>query len=91
MAEQEFPQAWLRLLRAARNGPNGILSLDEDHDEQTEALAERLTDLGYVRIVTAKRYLLTEAGLNALARHAASPARALSQPGHWLRRLIGRR
>ncbi|MFC3058546.1 hypothetical protein [Paenirhodobacter populi] len=93
MTEADLPPDWLHLLRAASENPDGILSLADTADEAVDAIAERLTDLGLFRIVTARRYILTESGRAALGSRRKSrvggPNRANSrQPAGWLRRLL---
>lgn len=68
MSETELPPLWRALLAEAAAAPDGVLSLKEDpRGEEAVDAAERLTDLGLLRIVTARRYRLSEAGQAALA------------------------
>ncbi|ABA81483.1 hypothetical protein GQF56_20120 [Rhodobacter sphaeroides] len=85
MSDDPLPPPLLDLLALAARQPEELLSLTEAEEEIVRR-AERLTDLGLFRIVTARRYRLTEAGRRALAR---SPARPGSGAG-WLGRLFGR-
>ncbi|MWP38565.1 hypothetical protein GQY15_13340 [Rhodobacter sphaeroides] len=85
MSDDPLPPPLLDLLALAARQPEELLSLTEAEEEIVRR-AERLTDLGLFRIVTARRYRLTEAGRRALAR---SPARPASGAG-WLGRLFGR-
>lgn len=73
MNEPGLPAPLLALLAEARAASDGVLSLKEDpRGEEVIDLAERLTDLGLFRIVTARRYRLSDAGHAALA----------AKPGH---------
>lgn len=83
MSDDPLPPPLLDLLALAARQPEELLSLTEAEEEVVRR-AERLTDLGLFRIVTARRYRLTEAGRGALARGPARPG-----PG-WLGRLFGR-
>lgn len=75
------------LLRRAAAEPSGVLSLTGE--ETALHWAERLTDLGLFRVVTARRYALTEAGKAALLGTGGDKAGA--GLGSWLRTLWGHR
>ncbi|WP_112313055.1 hypothetical protein [Pseudogemmobacter bohemicus] len=88
------------LLSEAALAPDGILSLTDDpRGEEVVALAERLTDLGLFRIVTARRYRLSDAGKAALEprgrRSRPQPAPAApgegdaAEPKGFWKRLFG--
>ncbi len=87
MTRPRLPRLWLDLLAEAGAAPDGILSLkDDSRGEEAETAAERMTDLGLLRIVTARRYRLGEAGRAALAAEKAGQSRkslpaAPDQPG----------
>lgn len=91
MTVPDLPPAWRDLLGAADRAPDGILSLSDETDEETSAIAERLTDLGPFRVVKARTYRLTDAGCGALARRSATGLNARSKTWRWLRRLFGNR
>lgn len=93
MTEADLPPDWMRLLHAASENPDGILSLADTAGEATDAIAERLTDLGLFRIVTARRYILTDRGRAARESRRKTSARAdpetnSRQPSSWLPRLF---
>ncbi len=101
MSSPPLPPLWLGLLAEAATAPDGILSLKEDpRGEEAVTAAERMTDLGLLRIVTARRYRLSEAGQAALAaqgsrksrKPAAEPAREETggKPGFWSRLFGGK-
>ncbi len=72
-----MPALWRALLAEAAGAPDGVLSLKEDpRGEEAVDAAERLTDLGLLRIVTARRYRLSEAGRAALAAQGGRKSRA---------------
>ncbi len=99
MNDDDFPAPWRDLLLQAQGAPERILSLTGDgQDEARLQAAERLTDLGLFRIVTARRYVLTAAGLAALnkganrkGRGSASGDHATSGNRSWWKKLFGRR
>ncbi|NPD16023.1 hypothetical protein HOY34_12515 [Xinfangfangia sp. D13-10-4-6] len=68
MSTAPLPPLWLALLAEAKAAPGGVLSLRDDPrgDEAVDA-AERMTDLGLLRIVTARHYRISEAGQQALS------------------------
>ncbi|NPD15095.1 hypothetical protein HOY34_07755 [Xinfangfangia sp. D13-10-4-6] len=91
MTGPDLPPEWRRLLGAADRAPDGILALVDETDEDTSAIAERLTDLGLFRVVTARTYRLTDAGRDAITRRSATGLNARSKTWGWLRRLFGNR
>lgn len=81
MTEKGLSAPQKALLAEAQTAPGGILSLKDDpRGEEVVALAERLTDLGLLRIVTARRYRLSDAGRAALEVKAGQRRAARSQP-----------
>lgn len=92
MSDDELPSSWLDLLRDAEGRPESILSLTStDADPETEQVAERLTDRGLFRVISAKRYQLTDAGREALARSPRSKRRNTIGKSGWFSRLLFRR
>lgn len=92
MSDDDLPSSWLDLLRDAEGRPESILSLiGSDADPETEQVAERLTDRGLFRVISAKRYQLTDAGRDVLARSPRSKLRNATDKSGWLGRLLSRR
>lgn len=92
MSDDELPSSWLDLLRDAEGLPENIMSLiGSDADPETEQIAERLTDRGLFRVISAKRYQLTDAGREVLARSPRSKLRNANGKSSWLARLLSRR
>lgn len=92
MPDDELPSSWLDLLRDAEGRPENILSLTStDAVPEIEQVAERLTDRGLFRVVSAKRYQLTDAGREVLARSPRSKVRNATGKSGWLGRLLSRR
>lgn len=92
MSDDELPSSWLDLLRDSEGLPENILSLTStDADPQTEQIAERLTDRGLFRVISAKRYQLTDAGREVLARSPRPKRRNATGKRGWLGRLLSRR
>lgn len=89
MSEDELPSSWLDLLRDTESRPESILSLiRSEMDPETEQIAERLTDRGLFKVVSAKRYQLTDAGREILARSPRSKLRNTTGKSGWLGRLL---
>ena len=63
---------WTALLECAESAENGDLDLDGGAP-QVVALAERLVDLGFLRVPRAGHYALTQAGRELLGRDKTSP------------------
>lgn len=81
MTKQGITAPQRALLSEAQTAPDGVLSLKDDpRGEEVIALAERLTDLGLLHIVTARRYRLSDAGRAALEVKAGQGRAARSQP-----------
>ena len=92
MSPDDLPSPWVDLLRQAEGRPEGILSLTgTDAEPEAELIAERLADLGFFRVVTAKRYQLTDTGSAALARTPGSKRRDTTGKSGWLGRLLSRK
>lgn len=92
MSDDDLPSSWLDLLCDAEGKPEGILSLiGLEANTETEQIAERLTDRGLFRVVSAKRYQLTEAGREVLARSRRSKIRKAAGKSGWFSRLLSRR
>ncbi|WP_253944540.1 hypothetical protein [Pseudogemmobacter hezensis] len=92
MSDDDLPYSWLDLLREAEGRPESTLSLiGPEADPETEQVAERLTDRGLFRVVSAKRYQLTDAGREALARSPRSKLRNITSKRGWFSRLLSRR
>lgn len=66
------PAAWTALLECAESAEDGDLDLDGGAP-QVVALAERLVDLGFLRVPRAGHYALTQAGRELLGRDKTSP------------------
>jgi hypothetical protein len=64
---------WTALLECAESAENGYLDLDSGAP-QVVALAERLVDLGLLRVPRAGHYALTPAGRELLGQSRTSPA-----------------
>lgn len=89
MSDDELPSSWLDLLRDADGLPENILSLTStDAEPQTEQIAERLTDRGLFRVISAKRYQLTDAGREVLARSPRPKRRNVTGKSGWFSRLL---
>lgn len=67
------PAAWTALLECAESAADGELDLDGGAP-QVVALAERLVDLGLLRVPRASHYALTEAGKKLLGESRTLPA-----------------
>lgn len=67
------PAAWTALLECAESAADGELDLDGGAP-QVVALAERLVDLGLLRVPRAGHYALTEAGKELLGQSRTLPA-----------------
>lgn len=92
MQEAELPSSWVDLLREANDQPEGILSLiGTDVAQETELVAEQLTDRGFFRVASAKRYQLTDAGREVLARSPRTKQRTAFNISGWLSRLLSQR
>ena len=88
----DLPSSWVDLLRRAKDRPDGVLSLiDADGDPSIEQIAERLTDRGLFKVVSARRYQLTEAGRAVLAGLPGLKRRKAASESGWLSRLFRRR
>lgn len=88
----DLPASWVDLLRRAEDQPDGVLSLiDADGDPSIEQIAERLTDRGFFKVVSAGRYQLTEAGRAVLAGLPGLRRRKAARDDGWLSRLFRRR
>ena len=88
----DLPTSWVDLLRRAEDRPDGVLSLiDADGNPTIEQIAERLTDRGFFKVASARRYQLTEAGRAALAGLPGLKRRKAAGGSGWLRRLLRRR
>lgn len=88
----DLPSSWVDLLRRAEDQPDGVLSLiDADGDPSIEQTAERLTDHGFFKVVSARRYQLTEAGRAVLAGSPGLKRRKAASESGWLSRLLRRR
>lgn len=98
MSEDDLPRNLSDLLRRTGQAPDGLLDLtDDSHTEDTRQAAERLTDLGLLRIVTARRYALTDEGHALLTRSGGRKVRhtgsslkdtADAQSAGWWHRLF---
>ena len=64
---------WTALLECAESAENGDLDLDGGAP-QVVALAERLVDLGFLRVPRAGHYALTQAGRELLGQSRTDPA-----------------
>lgn len=92
MSPDDLPSSWVDLLHQAAGRPEGILSLiGTDAEPEAELIAERLADLGLFRVVTAKRYQLTDMGRAALARSPRSKPRDTTGKSGWFGRLLSRK
>ena len=67
------PAAWAALLECAESAKDGDLDLDGGAP-QVVALAERLVDLGLLRVPRAGHYALTQAGRELLGQSRTDPA-----------------
>ena len=67
------PAAWTALLECAESAENGGLDLDGGAP-QVVALAERLVDLGLLRVRRAGHYALTQAGRELLGQSRTGTA-----------------
>ena len=87
----DLPSSWVDLLRRAEGRPDGVLSLiDADGNPTIEQIAERLTDRGFFKVASARRYQLTEAGRAALVGLPGLRRRKAARDDGWLRRLFRR-
>jgi len=92
LSDDDLPSSWLDLLCDAEGKPEGILSLiGSEANAETEQIAERLTDRGLFRVMSAKRYQLTDAGGAVLARSPRSKLRNAASKSGWLGRLLSGR
>lgn len=92
MSDDDLPSSWLDLLCDAEGKPEGILSLiGLEANAETEQIAERLTDRGLFRVISAKRYQLTEAGREVLAWSPRSKLRNAAGKSGWFSRPLSRR
>lgn len=80
MAEKT-PDIWIDLLREADVSPDGHLDLADPSRIQ---VAERMTDLGFLRVIRARSYCITEKGRMLLI--GTSPANGLGRLLKLLRR-----
>ena len=71
---EKTPDIWLDLLREADVSPDGHLDLTDDSRIQ---VAERMTDLGFLRVIRARRYAITAKGRMLLS--AEAPVTGLSR------------
>jgi hypothetical protein len=70
---RDTPAAWIILLKSAASAEAGALDLDGG-TPQMVMLAERLVDLGFLRVPRAGHYALTPAGRELLGQDKTSPA-----------------
>lgn len=88
----DLPSSWVDLLRRAEGRPDGVLSLvDADGNPTIDQIAERLTDRGFFKVASARRYQLTEAGRAVLAGLPGLKRRKAASESGWLSRLFRRR
>lgn len=68
-----LPAAWTALLECVETADAGVLDLDGGAPQVVD-LAERLVDLGFLRVPRAGCYSLTPAGKQLLGRSTPDPA-----------------
>jgi hypothetical protein len=72
------PASWTALLECVESAEAGVLNLDGDAPQIVD-LAERLVDLGFLRVPRAGCYSLTPAGKQLLERSTPDPASTKSR------------
>lgn len=77
------PAAWTALLECVETAEAGVLDLDGGAPQVVD-LAERLVDLGFLRVPRAGCYSLTLAGQQLLGRSTTNPASTRSKRGRSL-------